>query len=101
MDVSDYCFHLTERDAQHVHWQIGKHKGIETTNFLVLEHGMTLCRELAKECICCHMKQKRLLEVPMGPVSENQLVIVKIMSTLSDSVGKRWGLGKCERSRIE
>ena len=78
--VLDRFSPLSYSIAAHVHWQIGRHKGIETTNRLVLEHvcilqGMTLCRELAEECIRCHMKRKRLLEVPMGPVSEDQLVI--------------------------
>ena len=66
--------------AQHVHWNVGRHRGIETTNRLSLEHvsimqGMTLYREIAEECIRCHMKRKKLLEVPMGPVAKEQLVI--------------------------
>ena len=66
--------------AQHVHWNIGRHRGIETTNRLSLQHvsiiqGMTLYRELAEECIRCHMRRKKLLEVPMGPVAREQLII--------------------------
>lgn len=66
--------------AQHVHWKIGRHRGIETTHRLTLEHvsiiqGMTLCRELAEECIKCHMKRKKFVEVPMGPIAQEQLMI--------------------------
>ena len=66
--------------AQHVHWNVGRHRGIETTNRLSLEQvsimqGMTLYREIASECIRCHMKRKKVIEVPMGPVAEEQLVI--------------------------
>ena len=78
--VLDRFSPLSYSIAQHVHWKLGNHKGIETTNRLILEHvcilqGMTLCRELAEECIRCHMKRKKLLEVPMGPISEDQLII--------------------------
>ena len=66
--------------AQYIHWTVGRHRGIETTNRLSLQQvsiiqGMTLYREIAEECIKCHMKRKRLLEVPMGPVSQEQLII--------------------------
>ena len=37
--------------------------------------GMTLYREIASECIRCHMKRKRMTKVPMGPLAEEQLVI--------------------------
>ena len=66
--------------SQHIHWHVSNHRGIETTNRLMLEHvfviqGMSLCKELADECIRCHMKRKKLLEVPMGPISQDQLVL--------------------------
>ena len=66
--------------AQHVHWTVGRHRGIETNNRLSLEHvsiiqGMTLYRELAEECIKCHMKRKKFVEVPMGPIAQEQLMI--------------------------
>ena len=66
--------------AQHIHWTVGKHRGIETSNRLSLEHvsiiqGMTLYRELAEECIKCHMKRKKFVEVPMGPIAQEQLMV--------------------------
>ena len=78
--VLDRWSPLSYSVAQHVHWSIGKHKGIETTNRLSLENvcilqGMTLYRELASECIRCHMKRKKFLQVPMGPLAQEQLMI--------------------------
>ena len=66
--------------AQHIHWTVGRHRGIETNNRLSLEHvsimqGMTLFRELADECVKCHMKRKKFLQVPMGPVAQEQLMV--------------------------
>ena len=66
--------------AQHVHWVISKHRGIETTNRMSMEYvsimqGMNLYREIAAECMKCHMKRKQFLEVPMGPVAQDQLVL--------------------------
>ena len=66
--------------AQHVHWNVSKHRGIETTNRMSLEQvtiiqGMNLYREIAEECMICHMKRKQYLEVPMGPISQDQLVL--------------------------
>ena len=60
--------------AQYVHWQVGRHRGIETSNRLSLEQvsiiqGMTLYREIASECIKCHMKRKHLTEMAYGSSS--------------------------------
>ena len=78
--VLDRWSPLSYSIAQHIHWAIGKHRGIETTNRLSLENvsiiqGMTLYREIASECIRCHIKRKKLVEVPMGPVAQEQLMI--------------------------
>lgn len=66
--------------AQHVHWMLSKHRGIETTHRMSMEHvaimqGVSLYREIADECMRCHMKRKKFLEVPMGPVTQDQLVL--------------------------
>ena len=64
--VLDRWSPLSYSIGQHVHWNLGKHKGIETSNRLSLQsvtimQGMTLYRELAEECIRCHMKRKKLV----------------------------------------
>ena len=66
--------------AQHVHWVLSKHRGIETTHRMSMKHvtilqGMSLYREIADECMRCHMKRKKFLEVPMSPVIQDQLVL--------------------------
>ena len=76
--------------AQHVHWNVGRHIGIETTNRLSLEQvssmqGMTLYREIASECIRGHMKRKKVIEVPMGLVAARDsdfLLFPKCSSTI-------------------
>ena len=80
LPVLDRWSPLSYSIAQYVHWSVSKHRGIETTNRLSLEsvsiyQGMTLYRELASECIRCSMKRKRFLEVPMGPVAQEQLMV--------------------------
>ena len=66
--------------GQHIHWKVGQHRGIETTNRISLQHvtiiqGMNLYRELSNDCIRCHIKRKKFVEVPMGPVANEQLII--------------------------
>ena len=66
--------------AQHVHWELAPHRGMETHNRVSLEHvhilqGMTLYKELSQECIRCNMRRKRYLEVSMGAVKPEQLII--------------------------
>ena len=66
--------------AQHIHWNVTQHRGIETCNRTSLQHcmimqGMSLYKELADDCLWCSRKRKRLLEVAMGPVSNYQLAI--------------------------
>ena len=66
--------------AQYIHYDIGKHRGIETSNRLSLEHvsiiqGMTLYREIADNCWKCKMKRKRFLDVNMGPIAQEQLIV--------------------------
>ena len=66
--------------AQHIHWNVSHHRGIETCNRLSLQNclimqGMTLFREISDECLWCAKKRKKMIEVSMGPVSDHQLSI--------------------------
>ena len=66
--------------AQHVHWDLAPHRGMETHNRVSLEHvyiiqGMSLYRELSEECIRCNMRRKRYMEAKMGGIKPEQLVI--------------------------
>ena len=70
--------------ADHVHWRLAKHKGMETCSRISLQkvhilQGPALYREIGEECIRCKMKRKRFLEVSMGPVSQHQLAIAPPM----------------------
>ena len=66
--------------AEHVHWDLAKHKGAETCNRVSLENvfiiqGATLYKEMGEDCIRCKMKRKKHLEAAMGPISDSQLTL--------------------------
>ena len=49
--------------AQHIHWNISHHRGIETCHRYSLQYcfimqGMTLCKELADDCLYCARKKE-------------------------------------------
>ena len=78
--VLDRYSPLSYSIALYIHNTVGRHKGIETSNRLSLEHvsimqGMTLFREIADDCWKCKMKRKHFLDVSMGPVAQEQLMI--------------------------
>lgn len=66
--------------AEHIHWNIAKHRGVETCtrmsgeNVSILQ-APTLYKELADDCMLCIMKRGKYLKVEMGPVSDSQLTL--------------------------
>ena len=71
---------LAYASGQHVHWNLAHHRGIESCNRFSLQNcsilqGMSLYKEIARDCIWCARKKKKFLEASMGPVSDNQLAI--------------------------
>ena len=82
--VLDRYSPLSYSIANHVHWKLAKHKGMETCsrtsfqNVLILQ-GPALYKEIGEECIKCKMKRKHFLEVSMGPVSQHQLAVAPPM----------------------
>ena len=91
--VLDRYSPLSYSIAQHIHYDVGKHRGIETSNRISLENvaimqGMTLYREIAAECWRCHMKRKKFLEVSMGPIGQEQLMLAPpFYTTMLDLFG--------------
>ena len=66
--------------GNHVHWNLAKHRGIETCNRISLEHvnilqGASLYKEMGEECLRCRMRRKKYVEMPMGLISDHQLRI--------------------------
>ena len=66
--------------AQHIHWNISHHRGVESCHRFSLQNcfimqGMSLYKELADDCLWCAKKRKKLVEVSMGPISDHQLSI--------------------------
>ena len=82
--VLDRYSPLSYSIANHVHWKLAKHKGMETCSRTSLQNvhilqGPALYREIGEECIKCKMKRKHFLEVSMGPVSQHQLAVAPPM----------------------
>ena len=71
---------LTYSVAEHIHWELAKHRGVETCNRISLENisiiqGATLYKEISEDCVRCKVKRKKFLEAAMGPVSDSQLTL--------------------------
>ena len=82
--VLDRYSPLSYSIANHIHWRLAKHKGMETCSRTSLQNvhilqGPALYREIGEECIRCKMKRKHFLEVSMGPVSQHQLAVAPPM----------------------
>ena len=82
--VLDRYSPLSYSIANHIHWNICKHKGMETCSRSSLEkvhilQGAGLYRELGEECVMCKKKRKQYIKVSMGPVSKHQLVVAPPM----------------------
>ena len=66
--------------AQHIHYEVSGHSGLETCNRLSLERvfilqGVSLYREISEECIKCKIKRRKFLKMSMGPIGEHNLTI--------------------------
>ena len=66
--------------AEHIHWDLAVHRGVETCNRMSLENvsiiqGATLYKELSEDCVRCKIKRKKFLEAAMGPISDSQLTL--------------------------
>ena len=66
--------------AQHFHWTIVKHRGMETCLRFSLEHvhilqGMSLFRELSNECIRCKIRRGKYIKASIGPIGDKQLIV--------------------------
>ena len=64
--------------GDYIHWNLARHKGVESCNRISLEHvsivqGATLYKELGESCMVCRKKRKKYLEAAMGPISDSQL----------------------------
>ena len=79
--------------ANYIHWEKAKHRGMETCNRMSLSHvhiiqGASLYKEVGEECMRCKMKRKKLVEVPMGLISDHQLSISPpFWATIADLFG--------------
>ena len=80
LPVLDRHSPLSYSIAQHVHWSLAPHRGVETCNRVSLENmhiiqGAGLYREIGENCPRCAIKRKKYLEAAFGPIRESQLTI--------------------------
>ena len=66
--------------ADHIHWKVARHRGVETCTRMSLENVSILqthsiFREISEDCILCKKKRKKFLEVEMGPIADAQLTL--------------------------
>ena len=78
--VLDRFSPLSYSIAQHIHWKVSNHKGIESCLRISLQHvniiqGMSIFREIGDECIRCKIKRGKFIQASMGPLSEKQFII--------------------------
>ena len=66
--------------ADHIHWEVARHRGVETCARMSMENvsilqAHSIFREISEDCILCKLKRKRFLQVEMGPISDSQLTL--------------------------
>ena len=79
--------------ANHIHYNILVHKGMETSyrlslNYVHILQGRGLFRSVVEDCIKCKMLRKKYLEVEMGLLHESQVSISPVFyCTMVDIFG--------------
>jgi hypothetical protein len=79
--------------ANHIHYNVLQHKGLETCYRLALTHvhilqGRAVFRAISDDCVKCKMLRKKYLEVEMGPLTDTQVSISPVFyCTLVDLFG--------------
>ena len=66
--------------GEYVHRVLSNHSGYENSYRHSLHHcyivqGLGLFREIGEDCVRCIKKRKRYLDLPMGPISNEQLIM--------------------------
>ena len=69
--------------AIHMHYMVNKHKGVESSYRMSLQHarilqGRQLFKEIGDDCIFCKKLRLKYVRQLMGPLSQNQLCISPI-----------------------
>ena len=78
--VLDRFSPLSYAIADYIHRVVAKHRGYETCfreslNYVFIIQAMGLFKEISDDCIKCTKLRKKYLEVSMGPIADEQLVI--------------------------
>ena len=78
--VLDRFSPLSYAIADYIHRVVAKHRGYETCfreslNYVFIIQAMGLFKEISDDCVKCTKLRKKYLEVSMGPIADEQLVI--------------------------
>ena len=66
--------------GHHIHEKLARHAGYErclrdSLNHVFILKGLSLFREIGEDCVRCQKLRKRHLDVAMGPVGDEQLIV--------------------------
>ena len=78
--VLDRFSPLSYSIADYVHRKVANHSGYEncmreSINHCFIIQGLSLYREIGDDCVGCVKNRKKYMEIAMGPVADEQLVI--------------------------
>lgn len=69
--------------ANHLHYQVCKHKGVETTyrisqQYAAIHQGRSLMKDIAEDCVFCKKDRLSYLKQIMGPLDDLQISVSPI-----------------------
>ena len=69
--------------GNHLHYQVHKHRGADTTYRLSLQYarilqGQNLFREISRDCVYCNMLRLKYMRQVMGPLGDTQIGVSPI-----------------------
>ena len=79
--------------GDYIHRVVARHGGYErcyrdSLNHVFIIHGLSLFREIGSDCVKCDRLRKRYLDVEMGPIGDQQLIIAPpFYTTMCDIFG--------------
>ena len=78
--VLDRFSSLSYSIANHIHYEVAKHTGVESCfrvslGICSIIQGFGLFKELSEECVRCAKIRHKYLEASMGPLSDHQLTL--------------------------
>ena len=66
--------------GEHIHNEVGKHKGFETSfrishSFVHIMKGLSLFQEIGSECVLCQKSNRHFVQAAMGPIHSSKFTL--------------------------